>query len=116
MFEPSTPDPFKKSNDKNEDFTTWMSDAIEPKLTPCEKTKNSKIIKFSQFSSKACNDINVQGGKKKTMLKYLNFPICSRLGIPLEPSTMGKEHKMILPQDTHLWCLWHLSTNCSFKL
>jgi hypothetical protein len=25
-------------------------------------------------------------------------------------------HKMILLQDTHLWCLWHLSTNCSCKL
>jgi hypothetical protein len=46
----------KKSNDKNEDFATWTSDATEPKLTPCEKTKNSKRIKFSQFSLEACND------------------------------------------------------------
>jgi hypothetical protein len=41
-----------------------MFNAIEPKPTSCEKTKNSKKIKFSQFSSKACNDINVQGEKK----------------------------------------------------
>jgi hypothetical protein len=32
--------------------------AKEPKLTPCEKTKISKRIKFSQFSSKACIDTN----------------------------------------------------------
>jgi hypothetical protein len=38
---------------------TWMSNATKPKLTPHEKTKNSKRNKLSQFSSKACNDINV---------------------------------------------------------
>jgi hypothetical protein len=48
--------------------TTWTSNATKPKLTPCEKTKNSKTIKFSQFSLEACNDINVQG-KQKTLLK-----------------------------------------------
>jgi len=58
-------DPSKKSNDKNEDFATWMSNVTKPKLTPCEKTKNSKKIKFSQFSLEACNDINVQGKKRK---------------------------------------------------
>jgi hypothetical protein len=63
LFKPSTPDLSKKSNDENEDSTIWMSDATKPKLTLCEKIKNSKIIKFSQFSSKACNDINVQGEK-----------------------------------------------------
>jgi hypothetical protein len=45
-----------------------MFDATKPKLTPCEKTKNKKKIKFLQFSSEACNDINMQG-KKKTLLK-----------------------------------------------
>jgi hypothetical protein len=55
----------KKSNDENKDFATWMSNATEPKFIACEKIKNSKIINFSQFSSKACNDTNVQGKKKK---------------------------------------------------
>ncbi len=55
----------QKSNDENKDFATWMSDATKPNLTPCEKIKNSKRIKFLQFSSKACNDINVQGKKRK---------------------------------------------------
>jgi hypothetical protein len=59
----------KKSNDKNEDFATWTSDAIEPKLTHCEKTKNSKRIKFSQFSSEAYNHINVQRKKNKNIVE-----------------------------------------------
>jgi hypothetical protein len=60
----------KKSNKENEDSTTWTSKAKEPKLTPCEKTKNSKRIKFSQFLSKACNDIyKCAREKEKTLLK-----------------------------------------------
>ncbi len=47
-----------------------MLDATKPKLTPCEKIKNSKRIEFSQFSSKACNDIN----------NYEIFPIHALLG------------------------------------
>jgi hypothetical protein len=60
----------KKLNEKNEDSATWTFDATEPNPTPCEKTKKSKKIEFSQFSSEACNDINVQREKKKkTLLK-----------------------------------------------
>jgi hypothetical protein len=45
-----------------------MFDATESKLTPYEKIKNSNRIKFSQFSSKPCDEINVQR-EKKTLLK-----------------------------------------------
>jgi hypothetical protein len=54
------------SNDENEDSATWTSNATKPKLTPCEKTKNSKRIKFSQLSSEGCNDINFQVRKENT--------------------------------------------------
>jgi hypothetical protein len=58
----------------------------------------------------------VQGKKRKHCWNSWAFQFAQDLGFPLSHHKWANDSQDDLASNTHLWCLWHLSTNCSFKL